>query len=1051
MNQTAFPTPLRQLVRSSMMLPLFLAAGMIACPLKSFSQTETNEKTAPQQQDGGIVSGSVIEAKTGEALQGAVVMFDNRNDIATITDTDGKFVLQVPDIQNGTLCVSILGFKPKTTGIKGQKVLFIPMEGDVTALEEVVVTGFTTQKKGSVIGSLDRIQPAQLKLPTRTVSTSLAGRLAGVIAVQGSGEPGYDGATFWIRGINTFAGSSTPLILVDGIERTLDNVDPEEIADFTILKDATATATYGVRGGNGVVLITTKKGAVGKPRITLRAEGGFYSPVDLPHFADGPTYMRMQNEALQNIGRTPLFSQEEIERTASGYDPYLYPNVDWMNELTRKMSPAERVNLNVSGGSENVRYFIASALFNQSGMFRKFDEGASFNNNINAIRYNFRSNVDANVTKTTILSVGLAAILEDRNFPGETTNDIFAKMRQAPPTYYPLHFPDRSKTPGFAYVEFRNPYQMLARSGYVVENHVNIQSNFTINQDLSFLIHGLQFKGLFSFDSNSSGKIKRIMKPRPYMITGKDEKGEYIYKDMAPNSDLYHNYLEREVEATNMQRRTYLETSLVYNRTIDWHTLGGLFLYNQSDKQYPSEDNLYKSVPSRTQGITGRLSYSFKDTYFVEFNFGYNGSENFMKGKRYGFFPAIAVGWVPTSEPFMRWIKPAVEYVKIRFSHGTVGNDNLSDRFVYLTRVEQTNASVGFGTNNGYGYGSGKGINFTYYGNPGATWEKDVKTDLGVELNFLKGFNLQFDLFYEKRSNIWTQMYKWPDIFGFTVVPYDNVGEMENKGMDGFVEYIKDVNKDLSFNAKATFTFARNKILANGEEKKKYAYQSKIGRPHNSMLGYVTDGYFVDEAHVTASPSQRAIGGADPQPGDLKYKDVNNDGVIDEFDRVFMGYPSIPEITYGLGLGVVYKGLDLSALFQGADRVSFWAVPLIFEQENHGNIYDFIVNNYWSADNPDPQAGFPRLGIGGQKNNYTESDKWLQNGRYIRLKQAELGYSLPAGIVKKWGMGSFRIYANGLNLFTWSPFSWWDVESKDRNGSYYPVQRVVNVGIEVKF
>ena len=1033
------------------LLPLFLAAGTLICPLGGFPQTTTGNQTAPQQARGGLVSGTVIDAKTGEALIGAVVMFNNQNNMATITDENGKFMLQVADMQKGTLTVLSLGFKTRTMDIKGQKTVLIPMEEEAEALEEIIVTGFITQKKGSVIGALDRIRPSQLKLPARTVSTALAGRLAGVVAVQGSGEPGYDGATFWIRGINTFTGSSTPLILIDGIERSPDNIDPEEIADFTILKDATATATYGVRGGNGVVLITTKKGTAGKPRISLRLESGFYAPAALPRFANGATYMRMQNEALHNIGRTPLFSQEEIERTASGTDPYMYPDVDWTKELTRKASPAGRLSLNVSGGGESVRYFLAAAWFNHSGMFKNFDEGVSFNNNISTTRYNFRSNVDANVTASSVFSAGLVAILEDRNFPGEDTGSIFNMMRRTPPTYYPLHFPDKSKTPGFAYLEFRNPYQMLARSGYVVENHVNIQSNFTLSQDLSFLAKGLQLRGIFSFDSYSGGKIRRIMKPRPYMITGKDAAGEYIYKDMDPSNDLYHNYLEREVEKTTLTRKTYLETSLLYNRTIGAHTLGVLCLYNHSDRQFPSEENLYKSVPGRTRGITGRAGYSFRDTYFVEFNFGYNGSENFAKGKRYGFFPAVAAGWTPTAERFMRFLRPAIGYVKIRLSHGSVGNDNLIDRFVYLTRVERTNTGVGFGTNNGYGYGSGQGINFTSYGNPDATWEKAVKTNLGIEVNFLKGFALQFDLFYEKRSNIWTKMEKWPDLFGFTVVPYDNVGRMENKGFDGFLEYAKSVGDDLSFNLKATFSFARNKILANGEEAKKYAYQSRTGRPHQSLLGYISDGYFADNAQVAGSPSQRAISGADPQAGDIKYKDVNADGVIDEFDRVFMGYPTTPEVTCGFGMETIYRGFDISFLFQGAGRVSFWAIPLIFEQENQGNIYSFMVDNYWSESHPDPQAAFPRLGIGSQKNNYVESDKWLQNGRYLRLKQAEMGYSLPAGRIKKWGMGSVRLYVNGINLLTWAPFTWWDAESKNRTGSYYPVQRVVNIGAEVKF
>ncbi|MDR1883557.1 MAG: TonB-dependent receptor [Prevotella sp.] len=1009
-----------------------------------------------QQANRGIVSGSVIDSKNGEPLAGATVNFKGQNNVSVMADSDGKFALQVPDTKNGVLVVSLIGFKSKEVEIKNQKVLMIPMEEDVTALDEVVVVGYSTQKKGSIIGSVDRIQPAQLRQPTRTLSTSLAGRLAGVVAVQGSGEPGYDGATFWIRGVNTFTGTATPLVLVDGIERSLDNIDPEEIADFTILKDATATAVYGVRGGNGVVLITTKSGSAGKPRINLRTEIGFSAPVDLPDFADGPTFMRMQNEAYRNQGRPAFYTQEQIDRTISGYDPYLYPNVNWMDELITNWNPTERINLNVSGGGESIRYFVAASVLNQNGMFKKFDEGVSFNNNITTTRYNFRTNVDANITKTTLLKLGISAILEDRNYPGEGTSTIFSYIRNTSPVFLPMTYPDPTKIPSDPFsTAGRNPYQLLARSGTTTEHRTTMQSNFSISQDLSAITPGLQAKGLFSFDSYSYGTVKRIMKPRPYRISKNAETGEYEYQDMQPTDNSYHDYLTREIGTTTMDRTVYMEAQLVYNREFGPHSVGGLFLYNQSDKQFPTESNLYSSVPRRNQGVTGRSSYSFNNKYFAEFNFGYNGSENFAKGNRYGFFPAYAVGWVPTEEPFMDFLKPAVNYLKIRLSHGTVGNDNLYDtsnnrqRFVYMSRVEQVDSNVGFGTNNGYGYGYGKGINFTYDGVASAMWEEAAKTDAGLELRFLKDFNLQFDAFYEKRTNIWTQVANISDLYGLSVTPYANVGEMENRGFDGFLEYTKSVNKDLSLNAKATFSFARNKILANGEETKKYEYQSKIGRPHNSLMGYISDGYFIDDAHVQNSPSQSALG--TPKAGDIKYKDINGDNVIDEFDRVFMGYPSVPEVTYGLGLGAVYKGFDLSLLFQGADRVSFFAIPKVFEEDNRGNIYSFIVDNYWTEDNPDLNAAFPRLGIGTQSNNYANSDKWLQNGRYIRLKQAEVGYSLPTGLVKSWGIGSIRVYANGLNLFTLSPFKWWDAESKSSNGAYYPIQRVLNMGVEVKF
>jgi TonB-linked SusC/RagA family outer membrane protein len=1066
-------TNITKALRITKLIALFLTIGVSACLAaqttrlslnnqiikEAFSQIPTGGSAAltngNQQTNREIVSGSIVDSKNGEPLAGATIKYKGADNVSVMADPDGKFTLQVSDTKNGILIVSLIGFKTKEVEIKGQKVLMIPMDEDVTALEEVVVVGFSTQKKGSVIGSVDRIETAKLKQPTRTISTSLAGRLAGVIAVQNSGEPGYDGAQFWIRGVNTFTGNSSPLVLIDGIERNLDDIDPEEIADFTILKDATATAVYGVRGGNGVVLITTKKGLAGKPRINFKSEIGFSAPVYLPDFANGSTYMRMMNEALDNIGRSPLYTQEQIDRTASGYDPYLYPDVNWMETLIQDWNPTERINLNVSGGGESVRYFVSAAVLNQNGMFKKFDEGVSFNNNISTTRYNFRSNVDANVTKTTVLSIGIGAILEDRNYPGESTQSIFDWMKQIPPVYFPMTFPDKDKTPGYAYGVGRNPYQMLARSGYTTEHHSTVQSNFTITQDLSMITKGLQAKGLFSFDSKSEGTIKRVMRPRPYMI-GLGGNGEYEYKDMEPNNADYHDYLERNIDGTKITRKVYMEASLLYNRYFGPHSVGGLFLYNQSDEQFPTEGNLYSSIPMRTQGITGRASYAFANKYFAEFNFGYNGSENFAKGKRYGFFPALAIGWVPTEEPFMNFMKPAIDYMKIRVSHGTVGNDNLfwdntRQRFVYQTRVEYVSSNVGFGTNNGFGYGHGSGINFTYYGNMNATWEEAAKTDLGLEIRFLEDFNLQFDAFYEKRKNIWTQMSKTPDLFGFATTPFVNAGEMENKGFDGFLEYNKAINKDFSIGAKATYTFSRNKILANGEEKKMYEYQSNIGRPHNSLLGYVSDGYFIDDAHVTNSPSQTAISGATPKAGDVKYKDVNKDGVINEFDRIFMGYPSIPEITYGLGLNAIYKGFDISVLFQGADRVSFFASPKTFEQENRGNIYEFFIDNYWSKDNPDMQAKFPRLGIGNQTNNYSNSDKWLQNGRYIRLKQAEVGYTIPSHTTRKWGINTLRFYANGLNLFTIAPFDWWDPEPRRSTGTYYPVQRVVNFGVEVKF
>ncbi|HEX3009293.1 MAG TPA: TonB-dependent receptor [Bacteroidales bacterium] len=1004
------------------------------------------------------ISGKVTDTK-GSPIPGVNITVKGTTR-GTVTDENGFYSIEA-DKEDAVLVFSFIGYLTEEVPVGIQKEIDVKLIEDVKSLEEVVVVGFGTQKKGSVIGSVDRIETEKLKQPTRTISTSLAGRLAGVFAVQNSGEPGYDGATFWIRGVNTFTGNTNPLVLVDNVERDLDDVDPEEIADFTILKDATATAVYGVRGANGVVLITTKKGTVGAPQIKLTLESGFSDPLELPNFVDGPTYMRLQNEALVNTGKPKLFTDEDIANTASGVDPYYYPNVNWIDELIHHWSSSQRAALNVTGGSERVRYFVSGAYLNQNGMYKKFG-GTSYNNNVNVKRYNFRSNVDMNVSKTTTLSVNLAAILEDRNYPGASSNDIFNYILRVPPVWYPARFPDESKVPSYPYsMSGRNPYQLIARSGYSTEYHANVQSNLAASQDLSFITKGLQAKALFSFDTYTEAKVKREITPRPYLIApyGFDEngnpilvndKGEYNYVDQEPTNSDYHDYLERTAEAPYNDRSIYAELSLLYNRVFGKHSIGALMLYNQSDKVFPSKSGIYESVPQRHQGLTGRGTYAFDDKYFIEYNFGYNGSENFAKGKRYGFFPSYGIGWVPTREPFMNFIKPVVDYMKIRLSHGIVGNDGLNSRFVYLTRVETTDTNVGFGTNNGYGYGSGKGIDITYYGNPDATWEKAAKTDLGLEMNFLKNFHLQFDFFYEKRTNIWVELSKVPDIFGYGKNPYANEGEMENKGFDGYLDYTGKVGTDFSINLKGTFSYSKNKILKNGEETKQYAYQSSIGQSFNRRMGYLAEGLFVDEAEIKNSPSQTALGGT-PKPGDIKYVDYNDDGKIDEFDRVFMGYSNVPEITYGFGSNLMYKNFDFSFLLQGVSRVSFFAKPKAFPEENTGNVLTIVKYSYWNPKTQDLHADFPRLGIGSQSNNYENSSWWLQDGSYLRVKQVELGYSLPTSWTKKVKIGNARIYVNGLNLFTFSQFNWWDPESQSETGLYYPSQKVINMGLEVKF
>jgi TonB-linked SusC/RagA family outer membrane protein len=629
-----------------------------------------------------------------------------------------------------------------------------------------------------------------------------------------------------------------------------------------------------------------------------------------------------------------------------------------------------------------------------------------------------------------------------------------------PPVWYPVSYPDPTKVPGYPYGTSRSPEQLLAYSGYSTEFYSRVQSNMALTQKLDFITKGLQAKFMYSFDANGGANINRAMSPRPYLIVPwsidangdpvlKNADGKYNYVDQEPSSTSYATYLTATLSSQTTSRNMYAEASLIYNRAFGKHAFGGLLLYNQGDNLSAADISLYGSIPSRKQGLAGRVNYAFDERYLVEYNFGYNGSENYATGKRMGFFPSYAIGWVPTKEKFMKFMLPVVDFMKIRFSNGQVGNDQTGNRFSYITRVQTTSTNVGFGTNNGYGYGSGAGINITYYGNPDATWETATKTDLGTEIHFLKNFNLNFDFFKEVRTNIWTALNKTPDIYGFsTLIPSANIGKMQNQGLDGYLEYVKQVNKDFSFTFKGTFTYAANKVLANGDALPLYAYQSNVGQPVNNNFGYVSQGLFIDQAEIAHSPSQIFLGTV--QPGDIKYKDINGDGKIDNFDQVFIGNPTVPKITYGVGSSLSFKGFDLSFLFQGSAKVSFFAAPKIFNEVNRGNVYT-IMSDHWSIENPNLNAAFPRLGVGTQNNNYVNSTFWLHDGSYVRLKQLEFGYSLPASLTSKFKSKEVRIYANGLNLFTLSSFKWWDPESKSATGIYYPVQMVVNVGIDIKF
>lgn len=1005
------------------------------------------------------VTGTVMD-EHNEPIAGAMIIVEGEENMGTVTDIDGKFTISIPK-RIKTLKVSFIGMKTEFIDLTTSSVYHVILKEDATTLEEVVVVGYDVQKKMSVVGAVQNMEKAKLIQPARTLSTALAGNLAGVVSIQGSGEPGRDGASFWIRGINTFGGGSSPLVLIDGIERDLDSIEPEDIESLSILKDATATAVYGVRGGNGVVLVTTRKGVKGKPRIELKAETGFTSNVNEPEFVDAPTYMKLQNEALINMGQAPLFTDKQILNTENNVDPYYYPNVNWYKELIRKNVSSSHVTLNVNGGNDFATYYISGSFFTQNGIYKNFKEN-SYNNNIRLDRYIFRANADVNITKTTNVNINVESLSQRRNAPREPTDQIFNHIMDTPPTWFAMRYPDPTKIPGIPYGQGRNPYQMLAHSGYSNEGNNNVHSNFTLNQKLDFLLEGLSIRYLFSYDYNSNDWIHRETRPRPYQIVPwgfdengepilKDENGNYNYFDKTPDDasgDSYYDYLKIAGSGTGSNRKMYHEFNIKYAHDFGKHSVGTLFLFNANEYTYPSS-NVYDAVPSRYMGLTGRVTYAYDNRYFLEYNFGYNGSENFAKGKRFGFFPSYALGWVLTKENFMNFITPYVSMIKLRGSYGKVGNDRIGTRFGYLSRIEEIGVYSTFGVN-GDGYGSGTGVGYTYYGNPDATWETAEKMNVGIDLEFPIGISIQADFFKERRSGIWTTLDRIPDMFGYEKKTQSNIGIVDNKGFDAVIDYsFQTSDPRWKINLKGTFTYAKNKLIQHGEVEPRYAYQSKIGKQLNVNWGYKSIGLFVDQADIDNSPSQEYFGVVNP--GDVKYEDVNHDGRIDNYDVVDLGSVSVPNIVAGLGGTILYKNFDLSFLFQGVTQVEFMAAPKTFPEINKRQVWKIVAEDRWDPIHQNVDARFPRLGVGNQTNNYQNSTRWLHDGSYLRLKNIEFGYSFDNKLVAKIGLNSLRLYVNGINLFTLSPFKWWDPESRSYEGMNYPLQKVLNVGFKLGF
>ena len=1007
------------------------------------------------------VEGTVLD-ELGEPMIGAGVLVKNTV-IGVITDLDGHYSITVDAAGGGGILVfSSLGYDDQEIPVNSRTEINVQMQLQSTALDEVVVVGYGTQKRESVVGSIATVDATQLKVPSAQLSTGLAGQLAGVVAVQKSGQPGSSQADFYIRGVSSFQGTVTPLVLVDGVERDIDLVDTDDIASFSILKDASASAVYGVRGANGVILITTKKGDVGRPRINARSETGITQPLIMPQFVNSEQFATMYNWASDE----PRYTQEDIDMYRNQTDPDLYPDVNWIDQMYRKLASNQRVNVSVSGGSEVVRYYVSGSYFTESSIFKNAGNLYGYDSSISYDKFNFRANVDINLTESTVLSLNLANIYETRVSPGTSSGTIWSWAFSTSPNAVPYEYSDGTISRPSGTNE--NPWNLLVHTGYYESFTNSAQSVIGLTQDFGKLwdpLEGLTANFKFSWDAWNYQSQGRTKTPRQYHAQGRDEEGNLVFGDPIVEGTSSLSYSA----GGSSSMTTYMEGSLNYNKVIaSVHRLGLMFLYNHTIRRNTLGGNATTSLPYKNQGIAGRVTYALKDRYFAEFNMGYNGSENFAPGHRFGFFPAVSAGYMISEEDFWAPIKNFVNVFKFKASYGKVGNDQIGGtRWLYLpTVITGNSATLGkTGGNGGSGLAIGRPENLNF------SWEEETKLNLGVEFELWRELRIMADYFDSHRTGILMLRGGLPGTAGMqngSKLPYVNIGETRNRGVDMSAEWHKQVG-NVFLTGRGNFTYNRNRLLNNDEPDWKYKYQNRIGKPYGvgaaQPWGLVAVGLFQSEEEIANSPTQTF---GEYRVGDIKYQDINGDGRIDTDDQIYLGYTTLPEITYGFGLNAEYKGFDINVFFQGVDHVSFFlsgsslTSPFSSTSIERAAVQKDVWENGWdrltnNGENMAAASGavYPRLAIGsaaGSSNNSQTSSWWQRDGSYLRLKNFEVGYALPKNLLVRSGfIQSLRVYIAGNNLLTFSKFKLWDPEQGGGQGASYPNNRVYSIGLNANF
>ncbi|MES2454522.1 MAG: TonB-dependent receptor [Bacteroidota bacterium] len=997
--------------------------------------------------------------------------------LGTTTDQNGKYILDIPD-GNAVLIFTMVGFATQEVPVAGKALLNITMKSTDNGLDEVVVVAFGKQKKTDLVGSVTSIKPSELKVPSSNLTTALAGKAAGVIAYQRSGEPGADNAEFFIRGVTSFGYKKDPLILIDGIEVTttdMARLQADDIASFSIMKDATATSLYGSRAANGVILISTKEGKVQKAAIDVRIENSLSAPTRDVELADPITYMRLNNEAV--LTRDPLgvlpYSDQKIDNTISGVNKYMYPTTNWKDALFKDYTMNQRANLNVSGGGGVARYFVAGSI-NQDNGILKVDSRNNFNSNIDLKSYTLRSNVNVDLAKGTEVIVRMSGSFDDYSGPVTDGADIYRKVMRTNPVLFPAYYPIDADHAYLKHIMFGNyddgsgqyllnPYSELVK-GYKNYSRSMMSAQFEAKQDLKFITEGLNINALLNVTRNTFFDVRRTYSPFWYQAGAYDKQAN-TYKTELLNEETGTEYLDYVPGERTVNSKFYMQSSLNYSRMFnEKHSLSGLFVFMLRNELTGNVSDLQSSLPFRNVGLAGRATYGYDNRYYAELNFGYNGSERFFETNRWGLFPSAGVAWSVSNEKWFEPVKDIITKLKFRATYGLSGNDAIgspTDRFLYLSNVNMNDAGRGavFGRENGY---SRNGISLSRYANNEITWETAKKTNLALELDLFRDYSLQVDVFKEHRSGILMTRTATPATMGLSAQPKANIGEAEGKGVDISLNYSHSFPGGLWLQSMGNFTYAASKYLKFEEP----FYDEAPWKRHNGLAisqnyGYIAERLFIDDEEALRSPRQFGEYGG----GDIKYYDVNGDGQITTLDQVPIGHPTTPEITYGFGFSVGYKSFDFSTFFQGSARSSFWidanaTAPFknylypneVLNGKPQNQLLQAYAEDHWSEEHQDAYALWPRLSTTnvGTENNAQTSTWFMRNGAFLRIKQVEIGYNLPQSLTKRLSMKKFRAYVNGTNLLSFSSFNLWDIEMAG-NGLGYPVQRVFNIGLLASF